>query len=103
MSTPHNKLSRAITRFIENPLTNLVKGIVLFLIGLSDASRTFTEDLKHKQLRVGHGLIIIGFFSILGALPHLIDGLEAGRRYLEFRDRTARLDHDSGAEDGRSH
>lgn len=90
MSHSHNKLSRAITRFVENPVTNLVKGIVLLLIGLSEASRSFKEDLAHKQLRVGHGLIIIGFFSILGALPHLIDGLEAGQRYLELRDKEDR-------------
>ncbi|SIO60348.1 hypothetical protein SAMN05444166_6360 [Singulisphaera sp. GP187] len=94
MNKHHNRLSRAITRFVENPFTNLVKGIALFLIGLSEASRTFSEDVKHKQLRVGHGLIIIGFFSILGALPHLIDGLEASRRYFELRDRTARPDPD---------
>lgn len=89
MSNPHNRLSLAITRFVENPVTNLVKGIVLFLIGLSEASKTFHEDLAQKQLRVGHGLIIIGAFSILGALPHLIDGLEAGQRYLELRNKKA--------------
>jgi len=48
------------------------------LIGLSDASRTFWEDVTHWQVRVGHGLIIIGLFSILGALPHFIESLEAG-------------------------
>ncbi|WP_406695547.1 hypothetical protein V5E97_31485 [Singulisphaera sp. Ch08] len=98
MSKRPGGISRAITRFIENPFTNLVKGIVLFLIGLSDASRTFADDLKHKQLRVGHGLIIIGIFSILGALPHLIDGLEAGRRYFEFRNRISRLNSNPGGE-----
>jgi uncharacterized membrane protein len=90
MSHPHNRLSRAITRFVENPVTNLVKGIVLLLIGLSEASKTFTEDVAHKQLRVGHGLIIIGVFSILGALPSLIDGLEAAQRYSELRNKKAR-------------
>ena len=66
-----------------------MKGIALLLIGLSDASRTFTDDLAHKQLRVGHGLIIIGAFAILGALPHLIDGLEAGKRFLDSRGEKA--------------
>lgn len=98
MSKYHSRLSRAITRFVENPITNLVKGIVLFLIGLSDASRTFANDLAHQQLRVGHGLIVIGIFSILGALPHLIDGLEAGQRYLELRDRKAGPDHHLGGQ-----
>ena len=65
---------------MENLLTNLVKGIALLFIGLSEASRTFMDDLTHKQLRVGHGLIIIGFFGILEALPHFIEGLEASKR-----------------------
>jgi hypothetical protein len=96
MSNYPNRIARAITRFVENPVTNLVKGIVLFLIGLSEASKTFTDDIAHKQLRVGHGLIIIGFFGILGALPHIIDGLEAGQRYLDLRDKKARPEHDPG-------
>ena len=98
MSNHLDKIARALTRFVENPTTNLVKGIALLLIGLSEASRTFTDDLAHKQLRVGHGLIIIGVFGILGALPHWIDGLEAGRRYLELRQKKARPERDSGPE-----
>src|SRR4051812_31613245 len=82
-----DRIARGITRFVDYPVTNLVKGIALLLIGLSEASKTFTDDLAHKQLRVGHGLIIIGVFGILGALPHLIDGLKAGRRYAELRGR----------------
>jgi hypothetical protein len=79
-----SKLSDAITRFVENPLTNLVKGVALLLIGLSEASKTFREDLAHGTARVGHGLIIIGFFSILSALPHFLDGLEAYKQYIEL-------------------
>ncbi len=96
MSKYSDKIAIAITRFVENPITNLVKGIALLLIGLSEASRTFTDDLSHKRLRVGHGLIIIGFFGILDALPHFIGGLEAGKRYLELRDRKPRPDRESG-------
>ena len=89
MNNRSDKIARAITRFVENPVTNLVKGVALLVIGLSEASRTFADDLARKQLRVGHGLIIIGVFGILGALPHLIDSLESGRRYLELRDKKA--------------
>jgi hypothetical protein len=96
MSIHWDRIARAITRFVENPVTNLVKGIALLLIGLSEASKTFTDDLAHKQLRVGHGLIIIEVFGILTALPHLIEGLDAGGRYLELRDKKARPDHDPG-------
>jgi hypothetical protein len=87
MSNRRDKIARAITAFVENPVTNLVKGIALLLIGLTEASRTFREDVAHGQVRVGHGLVIIGLFSILGALPHLIEGLEAGRKYLELTGR----------------
>jgi hypothetical protein len=86
MSKPATPLSRRIQAFVDNPFTNLAKGLALLLIGLSDASHTFREDLAHGQVRVGHGLIIIGIFAILGALPHLIDSLEAWGRIAEFRE-----------------
>ena len=79
-----------VTRFVENPVTILTKGIILLGIGLSEASRTFLNDLEHGQLRAGHGMIIIGIFNILDSLPHLIDGLDATRRYAEYRTRKAK-------------
>jgi hypothetical protein len=87
MSERWDKLARGINSFVENPVTNLLKGVALVLIGLSDAAHTFRGDVARGQVRVGHGLILIGVFSILGALPHLIEGLEAGARYLEFREK----------------
>jgi hypothetical protein len=98
MSDQWTKIARAINSFVENPLTNLVKGVALLFIGLSEASRTFAEDLAERHLRVGHGLIIIGFFGILEALPHLIEGLEAGKRYAEFRARKPGPEQDSGTD-----
>src|SRR5438270_7257071 len=85
-----NRVARSITRFVENPVTNLVKGGVLLLIGLSDASVTFRDDVTRWHVRLGHGLVIIGLFSILGALPYLIDGLDAGIRCMERRQRKDR-------------
>jgi hypothetical protein len=90
MSERGDKLARGIQSFVENPVTNLVKGVVLLLIGFSDASRTFRDDLAHGHVRVGHGLVIIGLFSILGALPHLIECLGAAARYMESRNRADR-------------
>ena len=89
MSDRTDRIARAIQAFVEHPITNLVKGIVLLLIGISEAARTFREDLAHGRLRVGHGLVVIGIFSILEALPHFIEGLDASRRYLESRGRKA--------------
>ena len=98
MSSRLDRISRAIKAFVENPFTNLVKGIVLVLIGVSEASKTLMDDLAHKQLRVGHGLIIIGLFSVLDSLPHIISGLEASNRYLAFRDSKARKESGSSTE-----
>ena len=85
MRTRLDKFASAIASFVENPVTNLLKGMALVLIGLTEASRTFREDIAHGHIRVGHGIIIIGIFSILEALPHVIEGLDAGRKYLEVK------------------
>jgi hypothetical protein len=97
MSDRGVRIAQAINSFVENPFTNLVKGTLLLLIGLSDASKTLIDDLTHKHLRVGHGLIIIGLFGILGALPHFIEGVEAGKRYLDLREDKSRPEPDPGA------
>jgi hypothetical protein len=97
MDNRRDRIARAISSFVENPITNLVKGSVLVLIGLSEASKTLMDDITHKQLRVGHGLIIIGLFSILDSVPHLIEGLEASTRYLESRGKKSQHELDSNA------
>jgi len=94
MTSRRDRIARAIHSFVENPLTNLAKGTTLLFIGLSDASHTFREDVAHGQLRVGHGLVIIGVFSILDALPHLIEGLEAGSRFLDHLGKDDRSKRD---------
>jgi hypothetical protein len=98
MKNRWDRVADGIRSFVQNPITNLVKGIALLVIGLSEASRTFSEDMAHHQLRVGHGLVIIGFFAILEALPHLIEGLEASQRFLDVRAKKARPE--PGAETG---
>jgi hypothetical protein len=87
MSGRKSTIAQRIQSFVDNPITTLVKGLALLVIGLSEASRTFRDDVTHGTVRVGHGLIILGVFGILGALPHLIEGLSAGGRFLELRDR----------------
>jgi hypothetical protein len=79
-------LGRRIRSFVENPVTNLVKGLALLTIGFSDAGRTLRDDIAHGRLRLGHGLIILGFFSLLESLGYLIESLEAGSRFLELRE-----------------
>ena len=89
MSEHRERLAGRIKAFVENPVTRLVEGVLLLLIGLIEASRTFWDDFTHGQVRVGHGLIIIGIFSILRSLPHFIEGLDASARYLELREEKA--------------
>lgn len=79
------RIAGAIRSFVENPITLLVKGGLLILIGLSEASRTFRDDFARGHFSLGHGLILIGVFSVLDSLPHLIDGLDSGGKYLELR------------------
>ncbi len=76
-------IASALTAFIENPVTNLVKGIAPVLIGVTEVSRIFREDIMQAHVRVGHGIIIIGTFSIFEPLPHIIEGLNANRKFLE--------------------
>ena len=86
------KVAREIRSFVENPVTNLVKGLTLVIIGMSEASRTIRDDLIHGHVRVGHGLIIIGLFNILDVLPHFIDTLAAWVQFLESRQEGDRRD-----------
>jgi hypothetical protein len=101
MSDRGARIGRAISAFVENPVTELVKGAILLLIGISEASRTLIDDIAHGRVRVGHGLVIIGFFGVLRALPHVIEGLEAGKRYLDLRAPGPRPGPDPGAAEER--
>ena len=95
MNDRWDQIARAITAFVENPVTNLVKGVALLLIGLTEASRTFREDIMNGHVRVGHGILIIGIFSILEALPPTIDALEASRKYLEHKAKKGQAPHET--------
>jgi hypothetical protein len=95
MSARRDRIAHAIESFVENPVTNLVKGLALLFIGLTEASQTFREDVAHGRVRVGHGIVIIGAFSILGALPHVIEGLDASRKYLEAKGKKDQSPHET--------
>ncbi len=95
MNNRWDQIAHAITAFVENPVTNLVKGVVLLLIGLTEAARTFREDVTHGHVRVGHGIIINGIFSILEALPHIVEGLDASRKFLEIKAKNDRSSHET--------
>ena len=97
MSDHKNKIASKLKAFVDHPVTKLIKGIALILIGLADASRTIETDLNPWHLHVGHGLVLIGVFGILDALPNVLDGLESGVRFLERREKIDR----GGERDGK--
>ena len=51
-------IARAISSFVENPITNLVKGSVLVLIGVSEAVAGFVLQPSLKSL-FSYGLLIV--------------------------------------------
>ena len=96
MSTRESTISQRIQIFVDNAITNLVKGLVLLLIGLSDAFDSLGDDVSHGKVRIGRGLIIIGLFSMLGAVPQLIESLEAGVRFLKLREEKEQTKNQAG-------
>jgi hypothetical protein len=68
---------------VESPVTNLVKGLLLVLIGMSEAPHTLREDVETMHLRVGYGLVVIGLFSVFDTPPHFIEEVEPSERYVE--------------------
>lgn len=65
-----------LRRFIENPYTNLIVGLILFITGLSDAWDTLYDDLSHLHFHVHHGIMIYGLFSVVKTIPDLFSSLQ---------------------------
>lgn len=65
-----------LRQFIENPYTNLIVGLILFFTGLSDAWNTFHDDLSHFHIRVHHGIMIYGLFSVVKTIPDIVSSLQ---------------------------
>lgn len=86
MGARGERIARGIQSFVDHPVTNLLKGLALLMIGFSEAVETVQDDIIRGHARVGHGLIIIGVFSILYAMPRFIEGMDSYRRYLVLRD-----------------
>jgi len=62
--------------FVENPYTNLIIGMILFGSGLSEAWNTLHNDIVHMNIKVHHGVMIFGIFSMLKTLPDIFLRLE---------------------------
>jgi hypothetical protein len=77
--------SARLEAFLANPYVKLLKAGMLLLIGVVEASSTLVEDVTEKRLRVGHGLILLGLFGVLEAMPRFLEASEARREFAEAR------------------
>jgi hypothetical protein len=66
---------RALSRFLENPWTNIV--VALILIGTSGIE--VWEDFAHDTdagLGAHHGILVFGVVSLLKAVPDAVEGVQ---------------------------
>ncbi len=71
--------------FVEHPTTRLVVALILILSGFIETYDTVKEDVSHLRVRVGHGIIILGFVNAFSSLPAVVDGIERWLKASELR------------------
>ncbi|MFO0908157.1 MAG: hypothetical protein U0794_07325 [Isosphaeraceae bacterium] len=98
MGTTAIRVAERLRAFVDNPITLLLRGLALFVIGMSEAWGSIQDDLMKGHLRVGHGLILIGLFNMLDALPHFLESLDAGILLLESRNESKPQDRPTNDE-----
>ena len=76
----------AMRAFVDHPVTRLVVAIILIISGFIEAYDTFAEDVSHLRVRIGHGIILLGFINAFSSLPPVVDGIE---RWLRLADAKA--------------
>ncbi len=76
----------AMRAFVDHPITRLVVAIILIVSGFIEAYDTFKEDVSHLRVRIGHGIILLGFINAFSSLPPVVDGIE---RWLKLEDAKA--------------
>jgi len=70
------RLSRWIRRLVDNPYAKLLVGVILLVTGLHEAWATLRADLIHLNLKAHHGVMVLGLFHILTAIPDLLEAAE---------------------------
>jgi hypothetical protein len=75
---PHGRwaFTHALRAFVDHPTTRLVVALILILSGFIETLDTVKEDVTHLKVRVGHGIILLGFVNAFSSLPAVIDGIE---------------------------
>lgn len=74
-------LSIKIKKFIDNPKTSLVMGIILLITGVLESMETVLEEMMGLEIGIHHGIIIFAFARILDAIAHLYEGIEDINNY----------------------
>jgi hypothetical protein len=75
----------ALKAFVEHPTTRLVVALILIVSGFIEAYDTFAEDVSHLRVRIGHGIILLGFINAFSSLPAVVDGIERWFRLEEAK------------------
>jgi hypothetical protein len=70
------RLAHTLSAFVEHPTTRMVVALILILSGFIETFDTVKEDVSHLRVRVGHGIILLGFVNAFASLPAVIDGIE---------------------------
>jgi hypothetical protein len=87
----------AVRAFVDHPITRLAVAIILIISGFIEAFDTFKEDVSHLRVRIGHGIILLGFMNAFSSLPPVVDGIE---RWLKLEDAKAERRRAAASQDG---
>jgi hypothetical protein len=87
----------ALRAFVDHPATRLAVAIILIISGFIEAYDTFKEDVSHLRVRIGHGIILLGFLNAFSSLPPVVDGIE---RWLKLQDAKAERRRATATQDG---
>jgi hypothetical protein len=84
-----------IRAFVDHPFTRLCVALILIVSGCIEAYDTFSEDVSHLRVRIGHGIILLGFMNAFSSLPPVVDGIERWLRLEEAKAERRRAEADS--------
>lgn len=69
-------ISKSLRRFLKNPKTSLVIGIILLFCGVMEGVETVFEKVIGLHIKMHHGVMLFAIAQILLAFVHIIDGIE---------------------------
>jgi len=95
---PARRFAQTMHAFVEHPTTRLVVALILIVSGFIETYDTVKEDVSHLRIRIGHGIIILGFVNAFSSLPAVIDGIERWLKAAELR--SERRQHATAPEAG---